>query len=80
VRSLQVSEQINVKESGIGHVTRFQVKASHLYKYKEEIAGGVAHTEYWIPAEELELFNDNIVGVIEVIETFVPVSSESAPK
>ena len=25
------------------------------------------HTEWWVPAEELERLNDNIVGVIEVI-------------
>jgi hypothetical protein len=28
------------------------------------------HTEYWVPAEELEEFNGNIVGLIEVIEEF----------
>jgi hypothetical protein len=28
------------------------------------------HTEYWIPAEELPEFNENIVGLIEVIEEF----------
>jgi len=32
--------------------------------------GGVIHTEYWIPAEELEKFNTNIVGLIEVVEEF----------
>ena len=29
--------------------------------------GGESHTEWWIPAEELEELNDNIVGEIEVI-------------
>ena len=28
------------------------------------------HTEYWVPAEELDEFNANIVGLIEVIEEF----------
>lgn len=28
---------------------------------------GMRHTEWWIPAEELEELNDNIVGLIEVI-------------
>lgn len=28
------------------------------------------HQEYWIPAEELDEFNQNIVGQIEVIAEF----------
>jgi hypothetical protein len=31
------------------------------------------HEEYWIPAEDLELFNDNIIGLIEVVAEFHPV-------
>ena len=59
-----------MRASGSGHVTRFFVRASHLSKYTEQPAGGRQHTEYWIPAEELDEFNDNIVGQIELIETF----------
>jgi hypothetical protein len=33
-------------------------------------AGSDAHLEYWIPAEELDEFNRNIVGPIEVIESY----------
>ena len=32
--------------------------------------GGSEHTEYWIPAEELPVFNENIVGLIEVMKEF----------
>jgi hypothetical protein len=32
--------------------------------------GGRTILEYWIPAEDLELFNDNIVGTIEVIAEY----------
>jgi hypothetical protein len=28
------------------------------------------HEEYWVPAEDLPAFNDNIVGAIEVIARF----------
>jgi len=28
------------------------------------------HTEWWIPAEDLEAMNDDIVGTIEVIHAF----------
>ena len=36
-------------------------------KYKLETVGGSRHTEWWIPAEDLEKMNDNIVGLIEII-------------
>lgn len=39
-------------------------------KYRVEKVGGSVHTEWWIPAEELEEFNDHIVGLIEVIREF----------
>jgi hypothetical protein len=32
--------------------------------------GGALHTEYWIPAEDLHTFNENIVGEIQVIREF----------
>jgi hypothetical protein len=32
--------------------------------------GGALHLEYWIPAEKLTEFNQNIVGLIEVISEF----------
>jgi hypothetical protein len=38
-----------------------------MQKYETQRVGGSHHTEWWVPAEELEQLNDNIVGVIEVI-------------
>ena len=63
----QIAEEWNVKESGAGYVTRFLVKKSFMQKYAVEQVGGSKHTEWWIPAEDLEALNDNIVGLIEVI-------------
>ena len=39
-------------------------------RYKVEKVGGGEHTEWWVPAEELEQLNENIVGKIEVIHEF----------
>jgi hypothetical protein len=39
-------------------------------------AGGREHEEYWIPAEELEAFNDAIAGEIRVVETFGSASEQ----
>ena len=51
----------------VGYVTRFQVNSEYLEKYEIHTVGGAIHQEYWIPAEELEEFNQNIVGEIEII-------------
>ena len=39
-------------------------------QYEVQTVGASYHTEWWIPAEELEALNDNIIGLIEVIATF----------
>jgi hypothetical protein len=54
----------------VGHVTRFSVTKSFLDRYQRQIVGGRSHEEYWIPAEDLDDMNANIVGQIEVIATF----------
>ncbi len=56
--------------SGAGYVTRFRVRRDFLDRYDVQEAGGRAHQEYWIPAEELDAFNAAIVGEIEVTAEF----------
>ena len=63
----QIAIQWNIKDSGIGYVTRFQVKKAFMDKYPIQKVGGAIHTEWWIPAEDLDELNTNIVGLIEVI-------------
>ena len=66
----QIAEQWNVPASGAGFVTRFAVKTSFLAGYERHVVGGAIHEEYWIPSEDLEAFNDAIVGEIETIVSF----------
>lgn len=40
-------------------------------RYPIQRVGARHHTEWWVPAEELEALNDNIVGVIEVLEEYL---------
>jgi hypothetical protein len=68
--AVKIARDWNVKASGAGFVTRFTVLTSFLDAYAVRDAGGIAHQEYWIPAEELPAFNAAIVGVIEVIAEF----------
>lgn len=53
-----------------GYVTRFQVRQAFLARYEVHRVGGQIHDEYWIPAEDLDEFNRNIVGAIEVIAMY----------
>ena len=54
----------------LGYVTKFAVRLEFLDNYEKQVVGGEICEEYWIPAEELEEFNKNIVGKIEVISEF----------
>ena len=66
----EIAEKWNVPESGSGYVTRFEVLAEFASRYETHQVGGSHHTEWWIPAGDLEDLNDNIVGEIEVIRRF----------
>ncbi|MCP5017673.1 MAG: hypothetical protein GY938_20740 [Ketobacter sp.] len=70
--AVKIARDWNVKDSGCGFVTRFEVEADYLSQFDVQIAGGKECQEYWIPAEQLEEFNDHIVGEIEVIRAFYP--------
>jgi hypothetical protein len=63
----QIAIEWNIGASGVGYVTRFHVRQAFMDRYARQKVGGDIHTEWWIPAEELEELNDNIVGLIEVI-------------
>lgn len=53
-----------------GYVTRFHVQRRFLARYTVQKVGGEFHLEYWIPADDLAEFNRNLVGAIEVIESY----------
>jgi hypothetical protein len=63
----EIAVKWNVKESGSGFVTKFHVKKSFMDRYEIHQVGGADHTEWWIPAEDLDELNANIVGLIEII-------------
>src|SRR5215212_3187243 len=52
----QIARDWNVKASGAGFVTRFNVRVDYLSRYEVQTVGGRIHQEYWIPAEELAEF------------------------
>ena len=60
----------DVANGAVGYVLRFEVDDRYLGGHDVHEAGGRAHREYWIPAEELETFNEHISGAIEVIAEY----------
>jgi hypothetical protein len=66
----QIAQEWNVPASGAGFVTKFAVNADYVKKFPVQNVGGPIHDELWVPAEELEEFNQHIVGKIEVVQEF----------
>jgi hypothetical protein len=65
--AIQIAHDWNVPSSGSGFVTRFAVDADYISRYAEQVVGGSMHRELWVPAEELEDFNQHIIGLIGLI-------------
>jgi hypothetical protein len=68
--AVKIARDWNVPASGAGYVTRFEVLSSFLGSFDVQNAGGVAHQEYWIPADSLPAFNAAIIGKIDVVAEF----------
>lgn len=66
----RIAREWNTKddENGhVGYVLRFDVDTIYLSQFDVKQVGDDECLEYWIPAEELDTFNDQIVGTIEVV-------------
>jgi hypothetical protein len=74
----QIASTWNVRDSGYGAVTSFEVPRELLDRYEVHTVGGAVHEEYWIPAEHLAEFNANSIGRIEVIAEYWPESGAAA--
>ena len=70
--AIQIARDWNAKynEPKSGYVTRFRVRRTFLDRYEVRTVGGSVHQEYWIPAEDLDELNRNIIGKIEVTAEF----------
>lgn len=69
----QIAEKWNTKDefsSFCGVVTKFDLPTDYLQKYEIHNVGGFIHNELWIPSEDLNEFNSNIIGQIEIVKAF----------
>ena len=65
--AVEIAERWNVPESGVGYVLRFEVRRAFAERYELHRVGASHHEEWWVPSEDLEELNTNIVGGIEVV-------------
>jgi hypothetical protein len=68
-----IAREWNAKDEAsgyVGYVLRFAVDAEFVARYRVHTVGSRRHQELWVRAEELEMFNDHIIGPIEVIAEF----------
>lgn len=66
----QIARDWNTKDVAsdfTGYVLRFSVRADFLRSYQIHTVGDSRHQGYWIPAADLEEFNRNIIGRIEIL-------------
>lgn len=76
----QIARDWNSKDAAssyVGYVLRFHVRPEILVSYPVRTVGASVHQEYWIPAAELERFNEQIEGVIELVTSYRPQTDSS---
>lgn len=65
----QIAKQWNTEDefSGYaGYVLAFDLPEEFIRKYPVQNVGGEIHNELWVPSNDLEVFNDNIIGQIRL--------------
>lgn len=60
----------------MGIVAAFEVDADFLAKYEIQNVGGAIHNELWIPSEDMEKFNSDIIGFIEIVNAYLTPQSK----
>jgi hypothetical protein len=71
--AVKIARDWNTKDErsgNVGFVTAFHVRTDFLARYDVQEVGGRDHREYWIPAAELDMFNENLIGRIDVLAEF----------
>lgn len=69
----KIAKEWNTQDQGggyIGYVTRFKMPDAYLSQFEVKVVGDSFCQELWIPAAELENFNSQIQGTIEIINVF----------
>jgi hypothetical protein len=68
VTNQQYADEINNKWNEHGAVVMFNIDDRYISKFDKHVVGRHYHEEYWIPADELDEFNRNIIGRLQICE------------
>lgn len=70
VLNIEYAREIAIKWNKGGYVLKFAINDAYIDKFKIQTVRASYHKEYWIPAEKLDEFNDNITSKIEAVEKY----------
>ena len=71
--AISIARDWNTKDAAsdyAGFVTAFDVDAAYIAQFEVKTVGNHDHRELWVPAEDLETFNEHIQPPIRVLHTF----------
>ncbi len=70
----EIAEQWNrgdPNSDGVGFVTAFDISDDYFKKFQIQTVGLPYHQELWVPAEQLDEFNSEIINGIRIEKSFV---------
>lgn len=70
----EIAEKWNTRDEAgnyLGFVTQFKILEEVANQYPAQNVGARNHNELWVPSEELDKFNQAIIGSIEVTNVFI---------
>lgn len=76
VLSLDYARKIhkwNLDSYGNGFIVEFQIDDDYISNFDVHNVGGKNDNEYWIPSEELDNFNNNMIGNIKYLEGWLTI-------
>ncbi len=75
----EIAKKWNVRDTKDhkGYVTQFEVDDEYCTMFEIHTVGREYHQELWIPADELETFNQHIIGLIKIISIFSDIDNQS---
>ncbi len=71
--ALQIARDWNTTDEAsgfMGAITTFDVNGEYLAQFETQVVGASHHQELWIPSENLDEFNRNIVGAIRILTAY----------
>lgn len=66
----QITKEWNIPTYGNGYVVKFDISEQYFKRFDVHTVGLPHHQELWVSAEEMEEFNSQIIGTIEVVEQY----------